>query len=111
MHYHRIYPKCNGKNERIHRILKAAIRAHNSVKCPQNLSTVLLGLRSASRGDTNYTIAQMVYGQPIRLPWEFFEKPKSILDADTFTKELQNTNGTVKTTRYSQTSFSKDFCP
>ncbi|GBO27474.1 Transposon Ty3-I Gag-Pol polyprotein [Araneus ventricosus] len=83
------HPQCNGKIERIHRTLKAAIRAHDSIKWTQTLSTVLLGLRSALRGDTNYTIAQMVYGQPIRLPGEFFEKPKSILDTDTFAKELQ----------------------
>ncbi|GBN74900.1 hypothetical protein AVEN_172384-1 [Araneus ventricosus] len=83
------HPQCNGKIERIHRTLKAAIRAHNSIKWTQTLSTVLLGLRSALLGDTNYTIAQMVYGQPIRLPGEFFAKPKSILDTDTFAKELQ----------------------
>ncbi|GBN77053.1 Retrovirus-related Pol polyprotein from transposon 412 [Araneus ventricosus] len=71
------HPQCNGKIERIHRTLKAAIRAHNSIKWTQTLSTVLLGLRSALRGDTNYTIAQMVYG-PIRLPGEFFEKPKDL---------------------------------
>ncbi|GBL72184.1 hypothetical protein AVEN_115169-1 [Araneus ventricosus] len=55
-----------------------------------NLITVLLGLRSALRSDTNYTIAEMVYERPIRLPGESFEKPKSILDTDTFAKELQN---------------------
>ncbi|GFX51904.1 retrovirus-related Pol polyprotein from transposon 412 [Trichonephila clavipes] len=32
-----------------------AIRAHNSVKWTQTLPTVLLGLRSALRSDTNYT--------------------------------------------------------
>ncbi|GBL71775.1 hypothetical protein AVEN_191328-1 [Araneus ventricosus] len=83
------HPQCNGKIERIHRTLKAAIRAHNSIKWTQTLSTVLLGLRSTLRGDTNYTIAQMVYGQAIRLPGEFFQKPKSILDTDSFAKELQ----------------------
>ncbi|GBO03279.1 hypothetical protein AVEN_182293-1 [Araneus ventricosus] len=31
----------------------------------------------------------MVYGQSIRLPGECFEKPKIILDTDTFAKELQ----------------------
>ncbi|GFV51414.1 transposon Tf2-9 polyprotein [Trichonephila clavipes] len=47
------------------------------------------GLRSALRSDTNYTIAQIVYGQTIRLPGEFFEKPKNVLDLDTFAEELQ----------------------
>ncbi|GBO07007.1 Retrovirus-related Pol polyprotein from transposon 412 [Araneus ventricosus] len=83
------HPQCNGKIERIHRTLKAAIRAHYSIKLTQTLSKVLLGLRSALRDDTNYTIAQMVYGQPNRLPGEFFEKQKSILYTDTFAKELR----------------------
>ncbi|GFW22766.1 retrovirus-related Pol polyprotein from transposon 412 [Trichonephila clavipes] len=83
------HPQCNGKIERIHRTLKAAIRAHNSVKWTQTLPTVLLGLRSALRNDTNYTIAQMVYGQTIRLPGEFYEKPKNVLDLDKFAEELQ----------------------
>ncbi|GFV47151.1 transposon Ty3-I Gag-Pol polyprotein [Trichonephila clavipes] len=48
-------PECNGKIERIHRTLKVAIRVHNSVKWTQTLPTVLLGLRSALRSDTNYT--------------------------------------------------------
>ncbi|GFW23107.1 transposon Tf2-9 polyprotein [Trichonephila clavipes] len=79
------HPQCNGK---IHRTLKAAIRARNSVKWTQTLPAVLLGLRSALRSDTNYTIAQMVYGQTIRLPGEYFEKPKNVLDLDTFAEEL-----------------------
>ncbi|GFW25482.1 transposon Tf2-9 polyprotein [Trichonephila clavipes] len=83
------HPQCNGKIERIHRTLKAAIRAHNSVKWTQTVPTVLLRLRSALRSDTNYTIAQMVYGQIIRLPEEFFEKPKDVSDLDTFAEELQ----------------------
>ncbi|GFW09577.1 transposon Tf2-9 polyprotein [Trichonephila clavipes] len=83
------HPQCNGKIERIHRTLKAAIRAHISVKWTQTLPTVLLGLRSALRSDKNYTIAQMVYGQTIRLPGEFFEKPKNVLDLDTFAEKLQ----------------------
>ncbi|GFU86978.1 hypothetical protein TNCV_485891 [Trichonephila clavipes] len=83
------HPQCNGKIERIHRTLKASIRAHISVKWTQTLPMVLLGLRSALRSETNYTIAQMVYGQTIRLPGEFFEKPKNVLDLDTFAEELQ----------------------
>ncbi|GBL57103.1 hypothetical protein AVEN_89872-1 [Araneus ventricosus] len=85
------HPQCNGKIERTHRTLKATIRAHNSIKWTQTLSTVLLGLRSALRGDTNYTISQMAYG-----PGEFFEKPNSIVGTDTFAKELQKQMGLLK---------------
>ncbi|GBN56284.1 hypothetical protein AVEN_10769-1 [Araneus ventricosus] len=83
------HPQCNEKFERIHRTLKSMMRAHNSIKWTRTLSTVLLGLRSALRGDTNDTIAKMVYRHPIGLQGEFFEKPKSILDDYTFAKELK----------------------
>ncbi|GFX34009.1 retrovirus-related Pol polyprotein from transposon 412 [Trichonephila clavipes] len=83
------HPQCNEKIEKIHRTLKAAIGAHNSVKWTQTLPTVLLGLGLALCSNTNYTIAKMVYGQTIRLPGEFFEKPKNTLDTDTFAEELQ----------------------
>ncbi|GFX77072.1 transposon Tf2-9 polyprotein [Trichonephila clavipes] len=89
LNYTQQHPQCNGKIEIIHRTLKAAIRAHNSVKWTQILPTLLLGLRSALRSDTNYTIAQMVYGQTIRLPGEFFEKLKNIFHTDTLVEELQ----------------------
>ncbi|GFS66569.1 transposon Tf2-9 polyprotein [Trichonephila clavipes] len=83
-------PQRNGKIEIIHRPLKRAIKAHNSVKWALTLPTVLFGLRSAPPSDTNHTIiAQMVYGQTIRLPGDFFEKPKNVLDTDTFAEELQ----------------------
>ncbi|GFS93686.1 retrovirus-related Pol polyprotein from transposon opus [Trichonephila clavipes] len=62
------HPQCNGKVERLHRTLKGAIKAHNNIKWTETLPTILLGLRTALRPDTNHTIAQMVYGSNIRLP-------------------------------------------
>ncbi|UYV81082.1 hypothetical protein LAZ67_19002721, partial [Cordylochernes scorpioides] len=40
------HPQCNGKIERLHRTIKTAIRAHNSIKWTETLPTVLLGLRA-----------------------------------------------------------------
>ncbi|GFU98317.1 retrovirus-related Pol polyprotein from transposon opus [Trichonephila clavipes] len=54
------HPQCNGKVERLHRTLKGAIKAHNNIKWTETLPTILLGLRTALRPDTNHTIAQMV---------------------------------------------------
>ncbi|GFW42862.1 transposon Tf2-6 polyprotein [Trichonephila clavipes] len=54
------HPQCNGKVERLHRTLKGAIKAHNNIKWTDTLPTILLGLRTALRPDTNHTIAQMV---------------------------------------------------
>ncbi|GFT45644.1 retrovirus-related Pol polyprotein from transposon opus [Trichonephila clavipes] len=55
------HPQCNGKVERLHRTLKGALKAHNSIRWTESLPTVLLGLRAAIRPDIIYTIAQMVY--------------------------------------------------
>ncbi|GFV18240.1 retrovirus-related Pol polyprotein from transposon 412 [Trichonephila clavipes] len=55
------HPQCNGKVERLHRTLKGAIKAHNNIKWTETLPTILLGLRTALRPDTNHTIAQMVF--------------------------------------------------
>ncbi|GFW99299.1 transposon Ty3-I Gag-Pol polyprotein [Trichonephila clavipes] len=48
------------------------------LKWTQTLPTVLLGLRFALRSDTNYTIAQIVYGQTIRLPGENFSRNRKM---------------------------------
>lgn len=84
------HPQCNGKIERQHRILKAAVRSHNSVKWTETLPTILLGIRASLKLDSNYSIAQMVYGMSIRLPGEFFENSKNKIDDDTFVTALQN---------------------
>ncbi|GFU47711.1 retrovirus-related Pol polyprotein from transposon opus [Nephila pilipes] len=85
-HYH---PQCNGKVERLHRILKGAIKAHNDIKWTESLPTVLLGLRAALRPDIKHTIAQMVYGTCIKLPDEFLNPPTINMDPQKFVTKLQ----------------------
>ncbi|GFY42858.1 retrovirus-related Pol polyprotein from transposon opus, partial [Trichonephila inaurata madagascariensis] len=77
-----------GKVKRLHRTLKGAIKAHYNIKLPETFSTVLLGLRTALRPDTNHTIAQMVYGSNIRFPDEFFSPPSIQMDPETFCRLL-----------------------
>lgn len=84
------HPQCNGKVERMHRTLKSALKAHNNIKWTDTLPTVLLGMRTALREDKKFTIAQMVYGTTIRIPGEFFEKSKIVMDRNTFVSDLQN---------------------
>ncbi|UYV66054.1 hypothetical protein LAZ67_3006298, partial [Cordylochernes scorpioides] len=83
------HPQCNGKIERLHRTIKTAIRAHNSIKWTETLPTVLLGLRAAINKDTNHSLSQMVYGKTIRLPGEFFDDSKHHLHAEEFVQQLQ----------------------
>ena len=76
------HPQANGKVERLHRTLKAAIMSRgNTTNWTEELPTVLLGIRSALREDTKTSPCQLTYGKTIKLPGEFFEKsdlPKSI---------------------------------
>jgi cleavage and polyadenylation specificity factor subunit 1 len=65
-------PKCNGLVERFHRTLKSAIKAHYPQQWTKCLSTVLFGLRTTVRENSNYSIAEMLYGKPLRLPSDFF---------------------------------------
>ena len=65
------HPQANGLVERVHRQLKAALRAHEHRRWTRSLPLVLLGVRSAVKTDLDCTAAELVYGQPLRLPAEF----------------------------------------
>ncbi|GBN49119.1 hypothetical protein AVEN_74577-1 [Araneus ventricosus] len=61
------HPACNRKVGRLHRALKIALKAHNNLSWIDTLPTVLLGLRTAIREDNNHSIAEIVYGESLRL--------------------------------------------
>ncbi|BES94567.1 multicellular organismal development [Nesidiocoris tenuis] len=84
------HPQSNGKVERLHRTLKAALRANGSMKWSRILPTILLGLRAAVNPETGFSIAQMVYGTTIKLPGEFFGQPAPRpRDVENFVTDLQ----------------------
>ncbi|KAA0718582.1 hypothetical protein E1301_Tti013162 [Triplophysa tibetana] len=65
-------PQSNGLCERFHRDIKAALRA--SLTCcdwADRPPWVMLGLRSAPKEDLQASSAELVYGQPLRVPGEF----------------------------------------
>lgn len=66
------HPQCNGLVERFHRQLKAAITCHADANWMESLPLVLLGIRSAFKEDLQASSAELVYGEPLRLPGEFF---------------------------------------
>lgn len=67
------HPACNGLVERFHRQLKAAITCHANTNWVESLPLVLMGIRSAYKEDLNTSTAELVYGEPLRLPGEFLE--------------------------------------
>lgn len=66
------HPAANGIIERFHRQLKAALMCHTDEKWCDALPLVLLGIRNAWKEDIQASPAELVYGEPLRLPGQFF---------------------------------------
>lgn len=64
------HPQANGMIERFHRQVKAALMCHSET-WQQALPLVLLGVRTALKEDLKCSSAELVYGEPLRLPGEF----------------------------------------
>ncbi|XP_058065019.1 uncharacterized protein LOC131214703, partial [Anopheles bellator] len=62
--------------ERWHRTLKAAICCKDTTNWSDNLPLILLGLRTAYKSDINASPAELVYGDTLCIPAQFFaEQP------------------------------------
>lgn len=85
------HPQCNGLVERFHRQLKAAIMCHNDSSWSEALPLVLLGIRSSFKEDLQTSSAELVYGEPLRLPSEFFghKVDKCTTDLTDFTSRIR----------------------
>ncbi|XP_059059368.1 uncharacterized protein LOC131852672 [Achroia grisella] len=67
-------PACNGLVERFHRQLKTSMMCHAKSSWTESLPWVLLGIRSSFKEDLQASPADLIYGEPIRLPGEFFDR-------------------------------------
>ena len=85
------HPQANGLVERVHRQLKAALRAHQDQRWTRALPLVLLGVRSALKEDLRCTSAELVYGQTLRLPAEFLgDAPTAVItDPSSYAADLR----------------------
>lgn len=85
------HPAANGLVERLHRQLKAAITCHANSNWTEVLPWVLLGIRSAYKEDLQTTAAELVYGEPLRLPGQFFvSTPEETVDMTSLTSRLRS---------------------
>lgn len=85
------HPAANGLVERLHRQLKAAIACHATDRWTEVLPLVLLGIRSAWKEDIQSSAAELVYGEPLRLPGQFFSPvPATPEDATDFACRLRS---------------------
>lgn len=67
------HPQSNGLIERFHRNLKEILIARgNTINWSEELPLVLLGVRTAFKEDLNCSAAELVYGQTLRVPGDFF---------------------------------------
>ncbi|BES98622.1 Reverse transcriptase (RNA-dependent DNA polymerase) [Nesidiocoris tenuis] len=99
------HPQAQGKIERFHRTLKAAIRAHGQKKWTEVLPTILLGIRASIKLDANASIAEMLYGMPLRLPGDFFNETSALEeDPQEFVRELKKRMEELKPTPETQKS-------
>lgn len=100
------HPACNGLVERFHRQLKAAITCHGNQDWVEILPWVLLGIRSAFKEDLQSSSAELLYGEPLRLPGEFFvPSTPCTSDMSDFTARLRSFAEKLKpvpTSRHSQ---------
>lgn len=71
------HPAANGMVERFHRQLKTAIKCHQTERWVEILPIVLMGIRAAWKEDLQATTAEMIYGEPIRLPGQFLTNNKT----------------------------------
>ncbi|TGZ54618.1 hypothetical protein DBV15_12249, partial [Temnothorax longispinosus] len=86
----------NGMVERWHCSLKAALMCHGTENWVNTLPTVLLGLRTHIRLDTQASPAEFVYGTILRVPGEFFLQEDFSPDPQIFINDFRNFMRQVK---------------
>lgn len=92
------HPCANGMIERVHRQLKAALMCHQD-SWVRALPLVLLGLRSSFKEDLNSTAAEMLYGEPLRLPGEMLAQTSvtdNLTDPADFVTQLRHKMSTIR---------------
>ena len=83
------HPCGNGKVERWHRSMKAALKAHLRNDWINTLPAVLLGLRSYIIPELDVSTAEIVFGTGLRLPGDFFDSTPIPSDIPSFVAKLR----------------------
>jgi cleavage and polyadenylation specificity factor subunit 1 len=83
------HPAANGLVERFHRTLKASIMCHADQQWTEALSLALLGIRTAFKEDLQASVAELVYGEPLRIPGELLTPTAEPVDPAHLITELR----------------------
>jgi hypothetical protein len=89
----------NGLVERIHRTLKAAIMGHADDQCSEALPLGILEIRLAYKEDLNAFAAELVYGEPLRVPGELVKPTTQKVDTVPFILQLSRRMNELRSTR------------
>jgi cleavage and polyadenylation specificity factor subunit 1 len=83
------HPAANGLMERFHRTLKAAIMCHAEQQWTEVLPLVLLGICTVFKEDLQASVAELVYGEPLRIPSELLTPSANPVDPALLITELR----------------------
>jgi cleavage and polyadenylation specificity factor subunit 1 len=83
------HPAANGLVERFYRTLKAAIMCHTDQQWTETLPLVLLGIRTAYKENLQASVAEFVYGEPLRIPGELLTPTAEPVDPVHLITELR----------------------
>lgn len=91
------HPQSNGIIERFHRQLKTSLKARtDSENWVQNLPLILLSLRCTVKEELGTSPAELVYGQTLKLPADFFNPTGQVPENVEFVKSLRSRMGELK---------------
>jgi len=79
----------NGMVERWHRLLKSAIKCHQTQNWAEVLPMILLGLRASYKEDIQVSTAELVYTTILKLPGKYFTFEDPIGCLQTFVEKLR----------------------
>jgi cleavage and polyadenylation specificity factor subunit 1 len=83
------HPAANGLAERFHRTLKAAIMRHADQQWTEALPLVLLGIRTSFKEDLQASVAELIYGEPLRIHGELLTPTANPVDPAHLITELR----------------------
>jgi cleavage and polyadenylation specificity factor subunit 1 len=83
------HPAANWLVERFHRTLKAAIMCHADQQWTEALNLVLLGICTAYKEDLQASVAELVYGESLRIPGELLTPTTEPVDPAHLITELR----------------------
>lgn len=103
------HPQANGMIERLHRVLKAAMKSKDTTNWSAELPLIMLGIRSTFKEDIQSTPAELVYGRTLRLPSEFFTETKPIDNETEFIQQFRHSMNNIRPRQTSHHIIDKPF--